>query len=106
MLAALTAGWGMAKNLASPGYITLPGGLIAQWGISPIIAANTALDLTLPIAYPTLHLCAWLTFIDTATFQNTPQVGQVRGVPTDLTLLKIGNTADNPNQFNWLSIGT
>ena len=105
LLAALSAGWGMAKNLASPGYITFPGGLIAQWGISSVIAANTAFDQTLPIAYPTIHLCAWLTFIDTATFRNTPQVGQLRGATTDLTVLKMGNTSSVANQFNWLSIG-
>jgi len=106
LLAALNTGWGMANlHVATGGYQKLPGGLLVQWGISPIIDAYTAYDITLPIAYTTIHLAAFLTFVDTASFANTPQVGQVRGGPTDLTLLKMGNTADNPNQFNWLSIG-
>jgi len=53
LLAALTAGWGMAKSLAVPGYITLPGGLIIQWfSITSLAANGGSAGFTLPIAFP------------------------------------------------------
>lgn len=48
LLAALTAGWGMGKSLASPGYVTLPGGVIVQWG--DFLSANTG--ATFPLTFP------------------------------------------------------
>jgi hypothetical protein len=52
VLAALTAGWGMSKSLGTTGYITLPGGLIMQWGAGS--STGTGYVATAyPIAFPT-----------------------------------------------------
>jgi hypothetical protein len=51
LLAALNAGWGMAKSINTSGYLTLPGGIIIQWGEATTNASGVA-NVTLPIAFP------------------------------------------------------
>lgn len=48
--ASLTTG----QSLASPGYITHPGGLIEQWGTSPSISTNTSVSISFPTAFSTV----------------------------------------------------
>lgn len=52
LLAALSAGWGMAKSLAANGYITLPGGAILQWGSVTTNGSGLA-TVTFPLTFPT-----------------------------------------------------
>lgn len=49
---------GTNRSLATNGYIKLPGGLIIQWGTSGSIASAGSLAITLPVAFPTAHLCS------------------------------------------------
>jgi hypothetical protein len=45
LLAALVAGFGLAMSLAANGYITLPGGLILQWGSYAGGASNPTITM-------------------------------------------------------------
>jgi hypothetical protein len=42
----------LALSIADPGYITLPGGLIIQWGKASTGAANVTVTTAFPIAFP------------------------------------------------------
>ena len=57
LLAALNAGWGMAKSLSSNpnvlDYIRLPGGAIVQWGVI-VTSATADTVVTYPIPFPTI----------------------------------------------------
>jgi len=55
LLAALSAGWGMSKNIASTGHITLPGGLILNFGKASVVGTATA-TVTFSLAFPTACL--------------------------------------------------
>lgn len=49
----------LPKSLASDGYITLPGGLILQWGNAGTFASNNqSKAITFPLAFPTACLLA------------------------------------------------
>lgn len=58
LVSALTALWtssftGSNQSLGSGGYQKFPGGLILQWGITPVVAAaNTLYTASLPITFP------------------------------------------------------
>lgn len=52
LLAALSAGWGMSKNIASTGHITLPGGLILNFGQVTVVTTATQ-AVTFSLAFPT-----------------------------------------------------
>jgi len=80
LLAALTAGWGMSKNLAATGYLTLPGGLILQWGIATTNTSGVA-AITFPIAFPTACYAAWGNHIGTGGV-----ITVINGNPTQTTL--------------------
>lgn len=68
LLGALTAGWGMGKLLANPGYVTLPGGVIVQWG--DFLSVNTG--ATFPLAFPNSLVKAFI-------FPNQNNVSSVIG---------------------------
>lgn len=52
-MATLATMLGFASSIADPGYITLPSGLIIQWGTSAAIAAGGGQAVTFPLAFPT-----------------------------------------------------
>ena len=57
LLSALKGGFGLAESKAGNGYVTLPGGLIIQWGTTSIPTGNGDL-ITLPITFPNAILFA------------------------------------------------
>ncbi len=53
LLAALSAGWGIAKSHGENGYQSLPGGLILQWGQNAQVTTAAGFQtITFPIAFP------------------------------------------------------
>jgi hypothetical protein len=51
VLKALAKGWGLAESQGGAGYVTLPGGVIIQWGTA-ISQAYGLTTVTLPVAFP------------------------------------------------------
>lgn len=58
LLEELQGGFGLAKSLSSAGYITLPGGLIFQWG-AVTLGAGASEIITLNISFPAAALKFW-----------------------------------------------
>jgi hypothetical protein len=48
----------LGRSLAASGYITLPGGLILQWG-SVVVPTSAAVTWTYPIAFPSAVFGVW-----------------------------------------------
>jgi hypothetical protein len=47
------AGLASSKSLAASGYMTLPGGLIIQWGTTATVSVDGSRAVTFPITFPT-----------------------------------------------------
>ncbi|TCS62597.1 gp53-like domain-containing protein [Varunaivibrio sulfuroxidans] len=86
----------LAMSIAAPGYVTLPGGLILQWGEA---TADTVGVVSLfPIAFPTVVLAHFVTLHAIAA--PTQFVG---GAPTTTQITTYCNTATAG--VRWLVIG-
>lgn len=94
-----------ARSLGSPGYVTLPGGLIIQYGFTTAISAGATLAVTLPTAYPAAHHAVL------ANFNNysggvTPSYGAPYMITAaDLTSFTIKNGGSSASQYSWISLG-
>lgn len=56
--------WGFAASLTTNGYLAFPswlGGLVIQWGTTGILAGDTVHEVSLPLAFPTVGLAAFIT---------------------------------------------
>lgn len=83
------------------GYTYLPNGLIFQWG-SNVLTANTATDITLPVAYPTSHLNV------SSSIQRSAVAGdaaQCYASPISLTQIRLVNDDNASQTISWRSIG-
>lgn len=100
LLAALTAGWGMAKNLTLIGYITLPGGLIIQWTSAATPVSGTFV-WTFPLAFPNGVL------LTMANHYGTSSIDVVTFDPTGTSKTAITITASPAGAFSFraLAIG-
>jgi len=92
-----------ARSLAGTGYVTLPGGVIVQWGVTsavPVPPGGGAHLYTLPVAYPTAHL-----FAIGAIWQADSAYEAVSAQPGGLTQVSLRNSGASARWVAWLSIG-
>lgn len=88
------------QGLTGNGYQKLPSGLIVQWGSASVAASNANTDVTLPIAYPTSHLAA---FISASGIASATQAGATN---LSLTQIRLNQSyTGGAQQMAWLSIG-
>jgi hypothetical protein len=94
---------GSNQSLATDGYQKLPGGLIMQWGTTPVIAGPGTLAITFGIAFPTNCANVQITIKDESTDTSSTGIFAARSVTTAGFTLRNG---EDPNMiFNWLAIG-
>jgi hypothetical protein len=95
---------GSNRSLAVNGYqkIPGPGGLIVQWGTSPIITAGSSSSITLPTNYTTNHYNVFLT-AGVAANSTTPICAA--GSLLTLTDFTIRNRSTVDSAFYWISLG-
>lgn len=88
--------------LANPGYKIFPGGLIVQWGRNEVDDSD-ALDIALPIPFPTAHLAA-VCGGQTDGARDFPEFGAAPHPTTPLTHVRL--SAGYNNCFvSWVCIG-
>ena len=103
LLAALQAGFGLANSKATSGYVTLPGGIIIQWGQGGGIDHAT---VVLPVAFPSSTLCVLAT-------EGTSSSGGIGGIAkvgleSDTmtnTSFNIRTDASVSTTFYWIAVG-
>ncbi len=104
VLDALTAGFGLAQQLAQPGYQMLPGGLILQWGTESLsfdtVFATSV--ITFPIAFPTANLNAFF-----SARNGTPIDAYFCITATDLASVTLAYRASAVTSASvyWMAIG-
>jgi hypothetical protein len=90
-----------AQSIGTNGYVTLPGGLIIQWGFQSTTGANT----TFPLTFPTN------VFSVSATKQQSPAVGTQTQSFLVVTASTSGFTVDtspgnaSKTAYYWMAIG-
>ena len=94
---------GSNQSLGTTGYQKVPGGLIMQWGTTPVIAGPGTLAITFPIAFPSNCANVQLTIKDASGDTSSTGIVSARSVTTTGFILYNG---EDPNMiFNWLAIG-
>lgn len=87
------------QNLATPGYIKLPNGLIIQWGGGTWAAASPT-TINLPITFPNAALGVW------ASGANSARCGiEAWSVSTSEIAVQPTLNSGGPYSGNWLAIG-
>ncbi len=91
----------LPRSIASPGYITLSGGLILQW-LNGTVGANSTTIVSLPTSFPTAALGAFVNGgrLDYAAQDNNPFASGV-----GLSNVSVYNASDTLVSFNILAIG-
>lgn len=85
------------------GYVTLPNGIIIQWGTSEgLIVPNGAKTISFPTTFPNTALVATVTAIG-GTQATSPTSAQIRSL--SVTGIGIGNTGLSDMNFQWIAIG-
>lgn len=91
-----------AKNITTNGYITLPGGLILQWGNSPSVGPNGAsVAITFPITFPSAVIYINQMGTGTTSGGNANQVITTKST-TGFTLV---NSNTGAGVFMWFALG-
>jgi len=102
---ATIASLALGQSLADPGYVTLPGGFILQWGTRSM-TDNDEDTFDLPLAYPTAHLAAWASPTDLIA-QGISNWTTAAASPVSLTqiLVQYNCSATDTQNIQWFSIG-
>jgi len=95
---------GTSSVVSSPGYTTIPGGLIMQWGFTPASSAATQ-DVTLGLTFPTAIFNVQLT-----PFRATASPGSSAGFWVSTAALttstfRIVNNTGHSYAFYWIALG-
>lgn len=98
---ALAAGAGLAKSLTSPGYITLPGGLIVQWGNTSVQTGNASQDVNLPVAFPNAHLTCIASYARSIGGASN----NAGADPLSVTQIRLWNGANGEQTIRWIALG-
>jgi hypothetical protein len=94
---------GSNQSLSTDGYQKFPGGLIMQWGTTPVIAGPGTLAITFAVAFPTNCANVQITIKDESADTSSTGIVAARSVTTTGFTLRNG---EDPNMiFNWLAIG-
>lgn len=99
-LTALALGTLFDRSIASPGYITLPGGLVLEWG-TVSVNANSTHTVTLPKELSTGVLAGFASYYGTATNYQSCGIAS-----TTKTTITITNGAGSTQTIAWLAIGS
>lgn len=92
------------KSIGASGYITLPGGLILQWGKTGLIADEGSATVTFPVAFPTACLNVSATG-DTITVATTTGHHAITAISaTQMTVRWNANSAVSSSAY-WFAIG-
>lgn len=105
VLTALQAGFGLGMSIGASGYITLPGGVIVQWGLSVVIGSGVNRAITFPIAFPTACYAVIPAYVNTSgdSAVGTVVTSQVRAYSKTGTTIR--NLAATSLQFFWVALG-
>jgi hypothetical protein len=98
LLTSLNNGWGMSKIIAASGYITLPGGLIIQWGSATITTTRALYNL--PVTFPNNFLFG---IVSDFTINDTVVLCGVASASTTSQIQLVGQTGIGT--VNYLAIG-
>lgn len=89
------------KSIASTGYITLPGGLVLQWGLENPSASSEV--VTFPVAFASSFYAGYVTIAENAA----RAVNVTSGTTTQMTVTQVNSVtaAGTTNDFYWFAIG-
>lgn len=90
-------------SLPNNGYQKLPSGLIMQWGSCTTPASNAAVDVTLPIAWPTGFLIGVASLSGAATGAGAFGVAPTSGFT--LTKISVTQSGTNVQGAWWFALG-
>lgn len=93
---------GRPFSKSTEGYITLPGGVVLQWGTSGSIASNNSAAITFPVAFSTACQNIQLTLID-AGVGDTWDPSYAGASTTGFTLYNHGTGGSS--SYDWFAIG-
>lgn len=97
----------LLQSLDSAGYITMPGGLIIQWGqgsLSPNGATYVSTNITLSVAFTTATYQVFAT-LSTPVSNQTMTVAAANSTLSQIAVY-MNSVSSVPNQsFSWLAIG-
>ena len=88
-----------AFSFAFPGYMTLPGGFIVQWGTTGSLGNDTPTTITFPLAFP--NACLAVVGTDTFAGSKSATWSMYAWNTTGFTGRCDGNTAT----ATWLAVG-
>ncbi|MCO8313257.1 phage tail-collar fiber domain-containing protein [Pseudomonas mandelii] len=103
--------WGFSVSISGDlggSYIVFPswlGGLMVQWGLTPIIASAVNYLQVFPVAFPGINPMVFTSYPNTAADagMGTTYIGQVRAVnKANVTIRNLGQA---PAQFYYLAFG-
>ncbi len=103
-MATLATMLGFASSIGDPGYVTLPGGLIIQWGVTGTIAAGGGQAVTFPLTFPAACFLALVSPITIANNTSGFSVGSRDPATTGFTATHNSGTS-GPVTASWLAIG-
>lgn len=103
-MATLATMLGFASSIGDPGYITLPSGLIIQWGGTSSIAAGGGQAVTFPLAFPTACFRALVSPVTNANNTSVFSVG-ARSVSTTGFVVTNNSGTSGPLSASWLALG-
>lgn len=95
---------GFGSSVADPGWITLPGGLILQWGSTAAIAAGGGQTVTFPIVFPAACFQIYPTPITVANNTSGFTIG-ARAKSTSGFIATNNSGTSGPVSASWFAVG-
>jgi phage-related tail fiber protein len=99
--------FGFSISLGTNGYIALPswlGGLIFQWGASGLINSGAGLSVSLPIAFPTANLNAFIS-VNGAGNMASAISGAVNSTSKTAITIYHYSAGGGAANYRWLAVG-
>lgn len=102
--------WGFAASLTTNGYLAFPswlGGLVIQWGTTGILAGDTVHEVSLPLAFPTVGLAAFITPFNSGANIYADNACQVKSLTNSTLSIWVNVISTNMTAIPcmWLALG-
>lgn len=99
----------LAFSAEPNGYITLPGGIVLQWGTSGTVNGNVTLTFPIPFPYACFSVIATVSNASAGGNFGALEVGATNNINTQLWSAQFGTPSTGPDNasysFNWMAIG-